>query len=131
LEKIENTEEMQSGKDHKKRWRLLYDVSNAPLHEPFEIITQTTAWNTLQNPQNKEGTLIMFPTRKLTLTILFPKDKFPPKNKIIRQTMPWRTGGAPSDSKEGVLTVSPETSSIKWEIEHPNLAYHYLLDWQW
>jgi hypothetical protein len=125
-------ERQPSGRDAGHAWNLESDVKDAPLFEPFEIITQTTAWNTLQNPKEDfEGTLILIPTRKLTLIVMFPKDKLPPKDGVTTEYAPLLDDASRRPSSEGHLTVAPDFSYAKWEIDQPNLLYHYYIHWQW
>lgn len=132
LNQIENPDPMQPGKDFAKRWVLEYEVKDAPLFEPFEIVTETTAWNTLQNSrEGHEGTLIRIPTRRLSLIVIFPKDKLPKKDGIILKSMPLLFGASASPSNEGRLTISADSSRVEWTIDQPKLGYHYLIYWQW
>lgn len=145
LNPIPNTDKIQPGKEAQPRWVLEYDVSNAPLFEPFEIVTTTQSWNTLQNTsEEKEGTLILFPTRKATLKIIFPPNKLAKKDSIKCLTMPFLWGLSEStlsipqkfespqlkyeESKTGGLNT---VSSVTWEISEPRLYYHYLIKWEW
>lgn len=132
LNQIENFDRLQGGKDSGRRWNLEYDVKDAPLFEPFEIVTKTTAWNTLQNSnEGHEGSLIRIPTRKLTLIVKFPKERLPHKDGFTLKTMPLLDPASAAISQEGKLTIAPDLSYVKWEIDQPKLGYHYLIYWQW
>jgi hypothetical protein len=133
VEAKENRDREQAGgKSSERRWNLIYDVREAPLFTPFDIVTRSTAWNARSNPEiNREGTLIRIPTRNLILVVNFPKDKLPRKDAFTRYTMPLLDSASPKESAEGKLTIAPDLSSVTWEIPQPKLWYHYVIQWKW
>jgi|ERR1041384_1207741 hypothetical protein len=128
-----NTDSLQSNKEQKKRWILEYDISNinqSPVRKGFDVITAITAWNALENPkEGKEGTLILFPTRQASLTVIFPVTKLPTNIECVYYSLTEGDSEVPFLNPK--LTTSPNRSRVTWTIDKPNLGYQYLIRWKW
>ncbi len=132
MKAIPNKDSIQSGKESLRRWVLEYDVSNEPLFRPFKIDTETTSWNTMQNPSAEhEGTLILFSTRKACLDVIFPPQKRPIEGSIECKSYPLEQGRSPALVANPRLEVAKDRSRLKWEITEPKLGFHYEIYWKW
>jgi hypothetical protein len=125
-----NPDQEQNNKTHLQRWILDYDISRVPLFTPYDIITQIKAWNCWQD-RGQEGTLIMYPTRSATLTVLFPHDHRPDPSSFHCFDFPLDKSRAPKLIDDAILTVAPDRSWVKWEVKQPRLNYHYVIEWKW
>jgi hypothetical protein len=129
---IENTDSIQTGKETLRRWILEYDVSGQPLFTPFTVVTEITGWNALQNQATEhEGTLILFPTRRATLKVIFPPSKLPKPDSFECFQYPLQKNHSKLPFENPKLTVAPDRSWVQWEIEQPSLGYHYEIHWKW
>jgi hypothetical protein len=130
---VPNTDRLQSGKPSEDRWILEYDISNirnAPLRQPFDVVTRIEAWNARQNQKEEdEGTLIMFPTHIASLTVLFPPHKRPTAVECVYYPLENNHSAIPFENPD--LTIAPDRSWVRWEIKQPRLGYHYVIRWKW
>jgi hypothetical protein len=134
MKAVLNTDSITPGQDSQKRWILEYNVETAPLFTPFEINTETRAYNSLQNENTEfEGTLIAFATRKALLRVIFPKNKLPLEEpgSIWCETKPFGEKVPYSPVNNPKLKISEDRSIVEWEIDEPRLNYLYLIHWKW
>jgi hypothetical protein len=127
-----NTDPLPQGKESLRRWILTYDISNEPLFTPFDIVTEIRAWNSMQNPvREHEGTLIMFPTRRASLEVVFPPGKPPKPHSIECSGYALAMDKSPEPFKTPDLIYSEDGLRVKWNIGDPMLGWHYIIQWDW
>ena len=127
-----NKDPIPPGKESLKRWILTYDIGNEPLFQPFDIKTTIKAWNSFQNNElEHEGTLILYSTRKVSMTVIFPPLKHPKPNSIICFFYGLAVDKSKSPFPNPNLQSAPDGSRVTWEIAEPRLGIHYEIWWNW
>jgi hypothetical protein len=131
LEPVVNTDPIPSNKETLFRWILYSDISNEQRFKPFDVLTEIHEWNSMQNPfQEHQGTLILFPTRAVTMTVIFPPDK-PAKRDLIKCYYYGLDDTSKKPFTNPALKWSDDGSSLTWSIEDPRLLIHYEIWWDW
>lgn len=109
--------------------RFSADVSHVPVGGPFEVVYQTTYWNSLQTPQEQWfGTIGYDGSTRLSILILFPDAR------------PFQGGGLRNGPADGELLPYDGTqvvfkgaggSWVYWEVPGPKVGHVYRVDWRW
>jgi hypothetical protein len=122
------------GQDRVKVRQCRVDVSKAPLHEEFDIVLNTTYWNSLQAERELWlGVIGYAGSLKASQLLLFPEGR-PFKEYWLTVALP-RQGERDSPEQpfdgERVCRRCPQRRWVYWEVRKPREDHVYRLHWKW
>lgn len=127
-----NTDPMPPGTDTLKRWIIDFDISQSPVHKPFELDFTGKYWNSFQGGTNDWAeTAIFSPTKRATIKILFPAKRPFKKGSLVFRSYPFGRNEPREISVHPDVKIDNAGHEVTWNIKDPENGYHYRIEWQW
>ena len=114
-----------------KRYNFLFDISNQPLNEPFDLELMAAYYNGFTDFNREWAALaILQATARVTLEVRFPENKVPRNLQYEFSTR------APGDNYKALDTgeyrVCWSVSHVlTFEVDQPRLGHAYRIQWDW
>lgn len=120
------------GAEQMKARQFILDIGDVPVDQEFEVRTETTFWNNLQNDKDRWlGVIGYSGSFKVSMLFIFPSDRpvgdfrllVAPAGKTRQDPIPY-TG-------RKTLIVGPNRDYLYWDVREPKANRVYIVHWKW
>ena len=114
-----------------KRYNFLFDISDEPLNEPFDLVLMATHYSGFTDVNREWAALaILQATARVALEVRFPEDKLPSNLQYEFSTRaPGDNYKALDTGKYRALRSPPHV--LKFKVDRPQLGHAYRIQWDW
>jgi hypothetical protein len=120
------------GPDEMKVRQVVLDVRDVPVGQEFEVRTEATYWNNLQDDKDRWLGIIGYDgSFKVSMLFIFPPDRPIGDFELLVAQMGSKKQDPEPYTGRKALIVGPNRDYLYWNILEPKANHVYLVRWKW